>query len=263
MKDVKRSKRSPVAQSSTNNYFTTPVQNACCHPVDLDMPLEYALRNLDKMTIELRSAAQGVDMVVDNLAHKKDLEGQHVGDEACWGKLRGRVREAMITSFRPTPLLVLKDLPCQSTHNKAAFAASAAADTAQYMMRKVHTMCNSSEIELDAATEVLALAEYVWQWAVIAGNYVGFAETLVEMAERAWTVARVVWEWVQRGTEAEVSMSSAAKEEGTPPANGGEELTAVFECEELATACAPHPASPPPANAGEEVFGLQSDLMSP
>jgi hypothetical protein len=60
------------------------------------------------------------------------------------------------------------------------------------------------------------------------------------------------FEWVQRGTEAEVSMSSAAKEEGPPPANAGEELTAVFECDELATACAPHPASPPPANAGEE-----------
>jgi hypothetical protein len=211
--NVKKRQRQTSEQHEEKAAAPAAIPNVCCQPVvrgtAIGTAIGTVLEALDTMAFELKACANLADIVACKIAGVEDRKGRHAADEACWGRLKQKVNEA-----RPTPLAVLKDLPCQSHHNKAAFAAGAAGDTARYVLKKVNTMINLyyaginivadqpiSKIELKDATEVMEAAEYVWQWAVIAGT-APECQSVVDKAAATWALARVVRAWVreQSGT---------------------------------------------------------------
>jgi hypothetical protein len=193
--NVNKRQRSPVGPSSGQNEekasAPAAIQNVCCQPVDCGTPIGTVGTTLDvlnRMAHDLKACANVADSVACRIADAEDSKGIHVSDEECWSRLQVKVNEA-----RPTPLSVLKDLPCQAYHNKAAFAAGAVVDLAKYVTRKVYTMCSqqSSKIDLEVATDVMEALEYMWQWAVISGT-APECQAVVDKAAATWAVARVV-----------------------------------------------------------------------
>jgi hypothetical protein len=203
--NVRKRQRSPVGPSSgqPGDLHDIPPKatvvaakpSFCCETVDRGMTIETALGVLENMALCLKASASAADNYAWEIAYAKDLQGNHASDEACWYRLS---KKARFNEARPTPLSVLKDLPCQAYHNKAAFAAWVALDTARYVERKVISMCFQPrrKIELEDASEVMEALAYVWQWAVIAGT-APECQSVVDKAAATWDVARVVWAWVR------------------------------------------------------------------